>query len=77
MLDVAHGELNAEPAETASQTDQPFASAEDLDTLIAAARARVGHEPSLGDVWSELIAQMTRVLDGAVAQKRGVYFGNV
>ena len=77
VLDVAHGELNAEPAETASQTDQPFASAEDLDTLIAAARARVGHEPSLGDVWSELIAQMTRVLDGAVAQKRGVYFGNV
>jgi len=76
-LDVARGELDAKPAESVKEIDQPFASSGDLDTLIAAARARAGRDPTLADVWGDLLAGMTRLLDGAVAQKRGVYFGNV
>ena len=77
VLDVARGELDAKQAASVKEGDQPFASSEDLDTLIAAARARAGREPSLADVWGDLLARITQLLDSAVSQKRGVYFGNV
>ena len=60
-----------------NQADAPFAGAEDLETMVAAARARLGREPSLGDVWADLFAQLDKLLEDAVRRKRGIYFGNV
>jgi hypothetical protein len=76
-LDVARGELDTHPAEEMKQESQGFGSAEDLDAMIAAARARAGKDPTLGDVWADLLAKITKLLDGALEQKRGIYFGNV
>jgi hypothetical protein len=32
---------------------------------------------SVADVWAELLSQLTKLVDSAVEQKRGIYFGNV
>jgi hypothetical protein len=45
--------------------------------MLKAARGRVGREPTLADVWSEVFDQLEKVLKSAVAQQRGVYFGNL
>jgi hypothetical protein len=76
-LDVARGELNGQPARAMEEAGQQLASAEDLETLIAAGRARVGKEPTLGEIWAALLSDMTKLLDSAVERKRGIYFGNV
>jgi hypothetical protein len=76
-LDVARDELDLKPAETMKTVNNNFASAEDLEAMISAARARIGKEPTLGDVWAEVYDQIDRVLERALQQKRGIYFGNV
>jgi hypothetical protein len=78
-LDIAQDELGEKPAAAALETaNTHFASADDLQSMIAAARARLGgREPTLGEVWSEVFDQLGRVLDKAIEEKRGIYFGNV
>jgi hypothetical protein len=76
-LNAARSELDAQPAEAARQTDAGFAGAEDLETRIAAARARAGKEPTLAEAWADLFGRIGKLLDDAIARKRGVYFGNV
>ena len=77
-LDLARDELDAKPAEAMkSAGSNNFASAEDLEAMIVAARTRLGKEPSLGDVWAEVFDHVDHVLENAITQKRGVYFGNV
>jgi hypothetical protein len=66
---------HAQPADAARQTDRDFAGAEDLEARIAAARARA--EPTLAEAWADLFARISKLLDDAIAQKRGVFFGNV
>jgi hypothetical protein len=34
-------------------------------------------EPTLAVAWADLFARIGKKLDDAIAQKRGVYFGNV
>ena len=70
-------ELSAVPATAMQRSDQHFASAEDLATMVGAARARLGKEPSIGDVWADLLARIDVLLAKAIAQDRGIYFGNV
>jgi len=76
-LQVARDELEANPAEVMRSGAGHFASAEDMDAMIAAARARLGKEPTLRDVWADLLARVEKTLEGAVGQGRGIYFGNV
>ncbi len=76
-LDVVRGELATQPAAAMKQGNQQIASAEDLEAIIAAARARLGSDPTVADVWAHLMSEMTRLVDRAVEQKRGIYFGNV
>ena len=76
-LDVVRGELGAQPAAAMKQGNQMIASVEDLDAMIAAARARLGGDPTVADVWAHLLSEMTGLVDRAVEQKRGIYFGNV
>ena len=76
-LRAARAELDAQPAEAARATDRDFAGAEDLDTRIAAARARAGKEPTLAEAWADLFSRVEKLLDDAVSRQRGVYFGNV
>ena len=76
-LRLARAELDDKPAQAMDQADARFGGAEDLDAMVAAARARLGKEPSLGDVWADLLAQIDKLLEDAVGRKRGIYFGNV
>jgi hypothetical protein len=76
-LDVARDELDAKPAGAMKQGGSNFASPDDLEAMIVAARTRLGKEPSLGDVWAEVFDHLDHVLENAIHQKRGVYFGNV
>ena len=76
-LDLARDELDAKPADAMKEGNSRFASPEDLDAMIVAARQRLGKEPSLGDVWAELFDHLDHVLENAIQQKRGIYFGNV
>lgn len=76
-LDQARDELDAKPAAAMKSGNNNFASADDLEAMISSARARVGKDPSLGDVWAEVFDQIDRVLESAIQQKRGIYFGNV
>ena len=71
------GELATQPAAAMKQGNQQIASAEDLEAIIAAARARLGGDPTVADVWAHLLSEMTQLVDRAVEQKRGIYFGNV
>ena len=60
------------PASELKKSSSIFASPEDLDAMIAAARARKGgQEPTLGEVWTEIFDAIGRVLDKAIEQKRG------
>jgi len=45
--------------------------------MVGAARARLGKEPSIGDVWADLLARIDVLIAKAIAQDRGIYFGNV
>ena len=76
VLRAARDELSAKPA-TNAQTNQAFASAEDLEALISAARARAGKEPTLADVWADLFSRIAPLLESAIGKGRGIYFGNV
>ena len=76
VLRAARDELSAKPAKDA-QTNQAFASAEDLEAMISAARARLGREPMLADVWADLFSRIDPLLENAISQARGIYFGNV
>jgi hypothetical protein len=75
-LHRAQDELGKKPAEAMKAGNSHFAAEEDMDALIGAARARLGKEPTLGDVWAEVFDQVDRILDNAIATKRGIYFGN-
>ena len=76
-LETARKELGAKPASAMKNGNGHFAGSEDLDAMIAAATSRKGKEPSVADVWHEVFDQLEKVLAGALAQKRGIYFGNV
>jgi hypothetical protein len=76
-LNDCRDELDKKPAHAMKINNNNFASSEDVEIMIAAARARMGKDPSLGDVWAEVFDQLDRVIENAVAQKRGIYFGNV
>ena len=76
-LHVSRDELEKQPASAMMAGNNHFASKEDIEAMIAPARARLGKEPSLADVWAEVFDQLDRVLENAVQQKRGVYFGSV
>ena len=76
-LHVANDELEKKGVEEMKSQNNLFASAEDLETMIVEARTRMGREPSLADVWAPVFEQLDRVLESAVQQKRGIYFGNV
>ena len=75
-LHVARDELEGKPAAALNEADNQFAG-EGLQAMVAAARARLGKEPSLGDVWADLFSQVDKLLEDAMARKRGIYFGNV
>jgi len=76
-LDVARDELDKKPADAMKGGNSNFASPEDIEAMINAARTRLGKEPTLGDVWAEVFEQVQKVLDNAIEQKRGIYFGNI
>ena len=76
-LDRARDELDEKPAEAMKQGSGNFAGADDIEGMIAAARQRLGRNPSLGDVWAEVFEHLDHVLENALAQKREIYFGNV
>jgi hypothetical protein len=77
-LDIAQDDLDRKPAAELKSSSSLFASPEDLESMIAAARSRMGgREPTLGEVWTEVFDAVGRVLDKAIEQKRGVYFGNI
>ena len=78
-LAAARDELAKKPASLlleAARSSQ-FAGAADVEAMIAAAQARVGREPTITDVWAEVLDQMDKVLESAAKERRGVYFGNV
>jgi hypothetical protein len=76
-LHLARDELEKKGASAMKSANNHFASAEDLDAMIEVARARMGKDPNLADVWAEVFDHLDRVLENAVRQKRGVYFGNI
>jgi hypothetical protein len=77
-FDIAQDDMDRKPAAEMKNSSGIFASPEDIEAMTAAARARLGgQEPTLGEVWSEVFDAVGRVLDKAIEQKRGVYFGNV
>jgi hypothetical protein len=76
-LDIARDELDKKPGLAMKSGNNNFASAEDLEAMLGAARTRLGKEPSLGDVWAEVFDHIDKVLEGAIQQKRGIYFGNI
>jgi len=78
-LGAAREELEKKPASALAETAKttPFASAADVDSMIAGARSRLGREPTIADVWAPVLDQVDKVLDNAAKERRGVYFGNV
>ena len=76
-LNLARAELARRAAAEMKRTNNNFASAEDMDAMIASAQARVGREPTLAEIWEPLLDQVEAVLANAAGQKRGIYFGNV
>jgi hypothetical protein len=78
-LSAARSELTQKPASDLAAAAQasPFASGEDVETMIAAARTRVGRDPNIAEVWAGVFDQVGKVLENAARQRRGVYFGNV
>jgi hypothetical protein len=78
-LVAARAELSEKPASQLVEAARasPFASTEDVETMIAAARTRFGHDPTIAEVWAGVFDQVDKVLENAANQRRGVYFGNV
>jgi len=76
-LKIAREEMALKPASALAEQNNQFVSQEDLRSMIEAAKARVGHEPTCADVWSAMFQSVIEVLESAVKQKRGIYFGNV
>ncbi|MBS2023318.1 MAG: hypothetical protein JST92_12970 [Deltaproteobacteria bacterium] len=76
-FELAEDELAKKPAELLRTINNQFASAEDLDAMIQAARSRTGKEPTASDVWTEVFDAVGDVLEAAGRAKRGVYFGNL
>ncbi len=78
-LQAAREELAKKPASLLSDAAKtsPFASSEDVESMIAGARSRVGREPTVADVWAQVLDQVDKVLESAAKERRGVYFGNV
>jgi hypothetical protein len=78
-LAAARSELSEKPALQLAEAARasPFASTEDVETMIAAARTRFGHDPTIAEVWAGVFDQVEKVLENAANQRRGVYFGNV
>jgi hypothetical protein len=76
---AAREELAQKPASLLADAakNSPFASSDDVDSMIAGARSRVGREPTVTDVWAQVLDQLDKVLDSAAKERRGVYFGNV
>jgi hypothetical protein len=76
---TAREELASKPASLLADAAKtsPFASSEDVESMIAGARSRVGREPTVADVWAQLLDRVDQVLENAAKERRGVYFGNV
>jgi hypothetical protein len=78
-LAAARAELSQKPASQLAEAARisQFASSEDVETMIAAARTRLGREPDIAEVWAHVFDQLDAVLENAAKERRGVYFGNV
>ena len=78
-LQAAREELAKKPASLLADAAKtsPFASSDDVESMIAGARSRVGREPTVADVWAQVLDQVDKVLESAAKERRGVYFGNV
>jgi hypothetical protein len=78
-LAAARDELSRKPASVLldGARSTSFASVEDLELLVKAARSRTGKEPSVAEVWNGIFDQVGTILDSAAAQQRGIYFGDV
>jgi hypothetical protein len=77
-LAIARDELSKVPAGALRLSNRnQFVSSDDLEAMIAAAAQRVGREPTVADVWADVFELLEKVLGGAAAQSRGVYFGHV
>ena len=78
-LRAAREELGQKPASLLADAAKtsPFASSEDVESMIAGARSRAGREPTVADVWAQVLDQVDKVLENAAKERRGVYFGNV
>src|SRR5207248_1464686 len=65
-LAAVRADLTQKPASDLADAarSSPFASSEDVETMIA-------------EVWSGVFDQVAKVLENAVKERRGVYFGNV
>ena len=74
---IARDELSKVPAAALRLSNTHFVSNEDLESMIAAAASRVGRDPTVADLWSEVFEQLEKVLANAAAAGRGVYFGHV
>jgi hypothetical protein len=77
ILRAAREELAARSASAAREQDRSFASTEDLDAMISAARQRLGKDPTLADIWGDLLSRIDSLLESAISKGRGIYFGNV
>jgi hypothetical protein len=78
-LGAAREELAKKPASALAEGAKttPFASSDDVEAMIAGARARIRGEPTIADVWASVLDQLDKVLVSAASERRGVYFGNV
>jgi hypothetical protein len=78
-LTAARSELTQKPASNLADAakSSPFTSSDDVETMIAAARTRVGRDPTIAEVWASVFDQVEKVLENAAKERRGVYFGNV
>ena len=85
-LDVSRDEMDEKPAEAMKSAGGNFAGAENLDAMIAAARQRLGKDPTLGDVWAPVFdptlasncstasPQSCELFDGAGTPLTGLQF---
>ena len=57
-LQTARGELEKVPAHALKQGSAMFAGADNLDAMIAAARARLGRDPNGAELWEAVFDQL-------------------
>jgi len=78
-LRAAREELATKPASLLADAAKtsPFASLDDVESMISSARSRAGRDPTVADVWEQLLDRADKVLENAAKERRGVYFGNV